>query len=223
MIDVIVSWPQHIDYPLWRRFLNFNRKRFNKVIIVFTQMNMGKDYRDYIKQQLSNVTFIDNDEVSGDWRNIAVNKGLKYSTSEWVWFTEQDFYPRTVFFKQMEEKMKDNQVVGVLQETRLHPCSLLIKREILDKTSKDFSASPPEYDHFGKIQQDLLKLGAKVTTIDPEYWYHMNGLSQNIYLLQTGKEPNYQPQEFKTYCETCLNEPNHPDFYQLFTNYLGGD
>ena len=74
-----------------------NVDKFNKIIIVFTDMKTSGDYRQWIQNVMAkdNVTFIENDEVSSgkDWRDVAVQKALKLSTSEWIWFTEQDFTP----------------------------------------------------------------------------------------------------------------------------------
>ena len=47
--DLIESWPQHLDYPLHRKFIKENRDRFAKVIIVFTAMNAQGDYREFVK------------------------------------------------------------------------------------------------------------------------------------------------------------------------------
>ena len=45
--DVIVSWPRHADYPLWRQFIRENRQRFAKVIVAFTDHD-GHDYSQFV-------------------------------------------------------------------------------------------------------------------------------------------------------------------------------
>ncbi len=224
-IDVIVSWPIHLDFPLWRQFIHENRSRFNKVIVVFTQMNTGRDYRPFLREQLSKegVSIIDNDEVEGsqDWRNVAVRKALGVSDAEWIWFTEQDFFPQKDFWDKVAYYSFHTDAFGYYQDTRLHPCCIFIRRNRLDQTTKDFSANPPGYDHFGKLQLDLEK-GLPIGKIDKEYGHHYNGLSQNIWLLMNGLEPNYNPPEFKEYCRKCLalDIPIEPNMKALFEKYV---
>lgn len=227
--DLLCVWPIHLDYPLYRKFLHDNRERFAKVIVVFTQMNTGKDYSEWVRQELNKdgVISIYNDEVlSGDWRNVAVRKGLSYSDAEWVFFTEEDFIPDPNFWGEFEIAMqtKSIDVIGVKQDTRLHPCCIFIKRSVLDKTSKDFSAHPPEHDHFGQIQKDLMNFDPPLTafTINPKLYTHMNGLSQNLYLLMVGEQPNYEPEKFRKYCQKCLqlDLPIQPDIKKLMEDYI---
>lgn len=228
--DLIVAHPKHLLYPLWNKYIRENRDRFTKVIIVMTDMSVPIDYTQYLKDWFASndVTIIANDPVTAqdDWRNIAVNKGLSLSDSEWVLFTEQDFLPEfgfwnAVYFMASLKNGKAYDFIDIKQDSRIHPCFILIKRSTLDKTSKDFSANPPHYDHFGKIQKDLEETQASECTILGLY-EHMNGLSQNLYLLQIGEEPNYRPEDFKEYCRKCLELPDlHPDFRELFSWYLG--
>lgn len=227
--DLLCVWPTHLDYPLYRKFLHDNRDRFAKVIVVFTQMNTGKDYSEWVRQELNKDGIIStyNDEVlSGDWRNVAVRKGLSYSDAEWVFFTEEDFLPGPNFWSEFDLVMqtKSIDVMGAYQDMRLHPCCIFIKREVLDKTSKDFSAHPPEHDHFGQIQKDLMNFDPPLTafTINPKLYTHMNGLSQNLYLLMVGEQPNYEPEKFRKYCQKCLqlDLPIEPHIKELMEDYV---
>lgn len=222
--DLICAWPKHLDYPLFRKFIHDNRDRFSKVILVLTNMNIEEDYSQFLQEVMGSdrVSLIVNDPVTADkdWRNVAMNKALELSDAESIWFTEQDFQPLDGFWNCVNQLTKTHDVVAALVDgTRMHPCSIFIKRSVLDKTSKDFSANPPEYDHFGHIQKDIEALG-EWASIPSIYWYHMNGLSQNMHLLQIGEDPNYNPSEFKRYCLKCLSEKIHPDFKELFEWYL---
>lgn len=228
LIDTILSWPQHLDYPLFRKYIQDNRNKFNKIIIVFTDMSVrGSDYRAYVQEVMAkdDILFINNDlvEAKDDWRNIAINKGLKFSTSEWVFFWEQDFTPKGNFWAEIADLMKRVDVFGYYQDSRLHPCCIFLKRTLLEHTSKNFGVIRDEADHFSRIQRNLESKDILIGVIPSYLGEHMNGLSQNMYMLQLGQEPNYQPERFKEYCSQCLKLDNHPDFIKLFTEYLGGD
>lgn len=220
--DIVIAHPSHLQYPLWQKFIHENRDRFGKVIIVFTKMNADTgDYRKFVQDAMSidTVTCLDNDEVRADqdWRDVAVNRALKYSNSEWVLFTEQDFFPLEEFWEEVERQSKENDIFGAVIQDRLHPCCIFAKREVIEKTSKNFGVVKDKLDHFGVFQQEVGSFSA----IPERYWYHMNGLSQNLYMLQKGDEPNFGINEFKEYCERCLeSEYIHEDFRELFLWYL---
>ena len=222
--DCLVVWPQNTDFPLWRQFIHDNRNRLSKVVVVFTDMQTDGDRRRFIEEAMKRdtITFTNNDKYSGerDWRDVAVNKGLQYSDSEWVWFTEQDFFPREGFWEEAEYKMNNfpNLLIGADIGGRLHPCCLFVRRVILELTHKDFSARPPEHDHFGQIQKDI----PMSSGISNKLYTHLNGLSQNMWLLQHGQEPNYQPEQFKDYCKDCLavEVPIQEDIEDLFQKYV---
>ena len=234
--DLIECWPRHEDYPLHRQFIHYNRDRFSKVIIVFTNMNVPNlDYREDIKEfmKLDDISFMDNDNVAADkdWRNIAVNKALTISTAQWVWFTEQDFmiYRPDKFWTGIVDLVDSGaDAIAYWQgNQRLHPCCFFIKRFLMDNfTSKDFGVVKDELDHFEKFAQEVndeeqislykLKEESKL-----DWFEHMNGLSQNMWMLQQGIEPNYRPEDFKEYCRKCLEvKPIHPDFERIFREYI---
>jgi hypothetical protein len=224
--DVLVAWPVHLDYPLWRQFIHDNRSRFEKVIIVFTQMNTGKDYSTWLTEQFNQDRIIStkNDEVLGyqDWRNVAVNKGLSYSDAEWIWFTEQDFFLREDFWDTIDWNNKSHTLFGYYQQNRLHPCCILITRAWLNKTNKNFGVVKDSLDHFGILQKELEDFNIPTGIISHDYGEHLNGLSQNMYLLQIGEKPNYEPEKFKEYCQKCLaiNLPIHPEIKKLMKDYV---
>lgn len=215
--DIIVSWPRNCDYPLWRNFIRNNRPRFNEVIVVFTETNAGDDYRDFVRSAMQSdyVHFIDSRPIlpGEDWRDVAVNEALVHSyNSEWIWFTEQDFYiTDEKFWNEIYYKaMAGFDLMAIAQQGRIHPACIFIKREILDQTSKNFGANPPEWDHFGLLQKELEELQIyRVLLADEDaYGYkHFNGLSHNWHLINQGQEPNYNPGEFAEYLKQCIALP----------------
>lgn len=230
-IDVIVTWPRNTDYPLWRKFIKDNRFRFERVIVVFMETNQGEDYREFLRDVLSkdDVLCIDSPLVNGgeDWRNIAVNEGLRESlNSEWVWFTEQDFFVNEGFWDVMSKIMDDKKVgsIGVKSGNRLHPCSLFIRRSVLGKTKKDFGARPPEFDHFGQVQKDLeyMKAEHDIVILPEAYYLHMNGLSHNMRLVSEGGVANHQREQFLSYLHKCMEAgvPLHSSFIRIAESQL---
>jgi hypothetical protein len=234
--DLIITWPRNTDYPLWREFIRNNRTRFNNVIIVFMNPNTGTDYREFIRKVMFKdfVLFVDSPEpkTGEDWRNIAVHAGLFHSLhSEWLWFTEQDFLPIETdderdFWSEVEHGVNEgNSVIGVKDQTRLHPCSLFIKREALNITCKDFGIVPNKLDHFGLIQRDIEITKLPTFIVNERYYYHMNGLSHNFRLVAEGLEPNYEVRKFRKYMEDCLKVkvPLDDRFKNLASYYLANN
>jgi hypothetical protein len=219
--DLILVWPKHLDFPYWRQQLHNNRRYFSKVIIVFTNMNTGNDYRDFIHYAMASddVTFLDNEEVTGDqdWRNVAVNLALKHSDNEWVFFTEQDFFYEKDLLEYVQNSRTVDSCIGVLVGLRLHPCCIFIKRKLLDSTSLNFSVIKDVSDHFSRIQNDLDEKEL-IRVIPHTMWTHLGGLSQNMHILMNGGKIEYMPKEFAEYVRLCLNVtvPMHLDFIDLF-------
>lgn len=225
--DVIVSWPRNNDYPLWRQFIRDNRNRFAKVIIVFTETNQGANYKKFVMDAMNedNVTFFDSPTYGAeqDWRDVAVNCALQYSTSNWVWFTEQDFYPRNGFWNYVDSLYTlGYDVIATYDAGRMHPCNILLKRSVLDKTRKNFAIVPGVADHFGQLQIDLEQMDIKIGAIHPDAYFHYNGLSHNFTLMSRGETPNYYPEEFNQYLNMCLevNVPLEPGFVSLVRGFL---
>jgi hypothetical protein len=217
----------HLDYPLWRQFIHDNRDKFAKVIVIFTNMNTGKDYRPWLQQELNKdgIISMSNDEVRAgdDWRNIAVNRGLTYSDSEWVWFTEQDYFPLEGFWGVVYTMSEASEVFGHFQDDRLHPCCIFIKRSLLNTTDRDFGVVRDKSDHFGLLQQELDFRNVPIGIISSYYGKHYNGLSQNMWMLMNNEEPNYQPDKFKEYCSDCLkiDLPIEPHIKEVLESYVG--
>jgi len=228
--DVFISWPKNTDFPLFRKFLKDERTRFNEILIVFTEPNHGNDYAQFVKDSLFEqraLCFYSSplNNATEDWRNVAIHSALRNSLhSEWILFLEQDFIPQPGFWDEVERLANaGNKVIGVYEGTRLHPCFLLMRREILKKTSLNFSANPPYWDHFGHIQKDLINLGEPIGDVQSKYWYHMAGLSHNCRLMFEGQMPNHKIDEFVIYLKKCLLLPPETleaDFQRIATNFI---
>ncbi len=233
MIDLILCWPNNNDYPLFRQFIHDNRALFNKVIIVFTQTNIRPNISSFIVKAMieDNVLFLINphdpiEHPEDDWRNVAMNEALKFSSSSHVLFIEQDFIIKDL--AQFNAAICDylasgEEVIGVRDNKRLHPCYLLMRRRLLNQLTPDFSAHPPEYDHFGSIQKQLESRNIKPAIIPESLYLHLNGTSSNWNLILSGQEPNWQPEQFKIYLAECLKVkvPLNYLWCQTAKKYLG--
>ena len=201
--DVIVAWPRHADYPLWRAFIRDERERFGQVIVAFTE-HTGYDYRPFIVANLPDVRLIDVPVSANDWRDDAVNAALDVSDAEWVWFTEQDFLiadPPT-FFPHLIAIAGANGAAGWFDHYRWHPSCLLVHRERIEATSRYFGPVP--FDHFARFSAELGPVG----DIGPEGWEHLAGLSHNHWLHEstgTLDTPGiYERERFVRYLADCL-------------------
>lgn len=52
IVDVVVTWPRHCDYPLWRAQLGMVRERFARVLVAFTNHHQRRDYSGFVGGQL---------------------------------------------------------------------------------------------------------------------------------------------------------------------------
>lgn len=207
--DVVVSWPVNCDYPLWREFIHDNRDRFQKIIVVFTEAPGMYDYRKAVEPILAkdDVQCFNSPVVFGgeDWRNIAVNAGLRATVHDWIWFTEQDFFPTDVMFDDCDYMVDDGKrVIAAYQGDRMHPCSIFMARDLLGELRLDFGIIPNEADHFYKIQKQLEQKQESIGKLDPKTYTHFNGLSHNWRLVTEGQIPNYHAGEFIQYLRDCL-------------------
>lgn len=210
--DIIVCWPRNNDYPIWREFIHNNRSRFNEIIIVFTETNYGDDYRDFVRSAMFNdaVQFVDilNIPSGQDWRDVSVNAALMHSyNAEYIWFTEQDFFPKEGFWDFIEKAFAEgNDIVATYDATRMHPCNIMITRYALTwQTRKDFGIVPDKIDHFGVFQRAAESMGAKIAKVPENLYEHLNGLSHNFSLIERGELPNYHAERFNQYLRDCLS------------------
>lgn len=205
--DLITVWPKNNDYPLWRKQIEVMQGVFNKIIIVFMETNQGHDYRDFVRSQMPFATFVEQHKLvpGEDWRDACVKDALAVSTSEWIWFTEEDFFVGPGFWESVNRFLQmGSEVFGVFDQTRLHPCCIFIARKLLEKTSKNFGIKSGEYDHFGQIQLDLAAMKIPVGEIFHNTCYHMAGLSSNWTLAASGDTPNYKIELFRDYINQCF-------------------
>ena len=234
-VDVIVSWPKSMDYPLWRDFILAHQQLFNKVIIVFTETHAGVDYSDFIMKSLPGVNFLflhaEPVKNTEDWRDNAVNQALRHSDADWVWFTEQDLLILSPsFWPIISVGMASYDVIGYKEGSRFHPSNIFVARHMINKTRMDFGIVPNKADHFWKFYFDLKANGARIKNLkykadqNTDTFYHMNGLSHNLSLIQRGEEPVYKVDEFKTYLAMTLHvEPLDDRYKSMLTDYFGVD
>lgn len=230
--DIILSWPNNNDYPLWRKFLKDNRTRFNEVIIAFTETHQQPNYVDFVKSQLSPLHcqfVIPPPTPSGeDWRNIAVNQCLIHSyNAPWIWFTEQDYIitnPDQFFLEVEGAEALGYEVMAHYEADRMHPASIFIKRTLLNKTRKDFAVVPNKYDHFYKLQQDIEALQSPIYKLK-NYTKHLNGLSSNMSLIARGEAPNYKPDEVIAWVIDCIKcgVECDPRWLKIYQNWLNAE
>lgn len=223
--DLITVWPTNCDYPLWRQQIRNTREHFADVIIVFMNPNQGSDLRDFIKWAMEEdqIKFLDSPKVHGgqDWRNVATRFALEHSHNDWIWFTEQDFFTTKQFWLEVNKYVKEqHKAIAIKEGDRVHPASILIKREIVDLTRKNFSVVP-EHDHFYAFVMDVIEKYGDFKIVKGGYT-HMNGLSHNMTLLQRGEPITYKPEELKEYLEKCikLDVPISVYFRELSDSFI---
>lgn len=225
-MDAIVAWPKSCDYPLFRRWIRENIRYFKQFIIVFTETNHGFDYSFFVADSLADlpqVLFCYNPPVRGieDWRDVAVNYALNESTSDVVWFLEQDLIiSDNNFITRCLNNLKECDVIGYMDgTTRMHPCNLWVKKSMINQTNRYFGVVPGKLDHFAQFYQELTHIpDVRIHKLPypNDSFYHMNGLSHNMTLLENGEEITYQPHEFQGYLAMCLQEEGlHPEFKKL--------
>lgn len=223
--DLITVNATHIDFPAFRYYVRNNRSLFSSVIVALSEhcgkLNLG----DFIQGSMIA------DDVSvlaplpfgrRDWRDVATHHALSKCSSEWILFIEQDFIIKN--HSLLETTLNgDHFLVGFNEGNRLHPAFLMIRRDILLQTSMDFSARPPEHDHFGCIWKDLQRLGYSALLLEdlgfksPVDWEHLAGITHNYTLLMTGSVPCYQVERFKEYNQylLALDIEQDPRFLQV--------
>lgn len=232
-VDLIISWPKSMDYPVWRAFILKHYELFGKIFIVFTETNTDPDYSKFVEMALDKENFVfiypGPLEPGQDWRDQAVNLALEKSTANWVWFTEQDFMVLTpAFWAIVSLAMTRSDAIGYKEGQRLHPANLWVKREFINKTKKFFGVIPDKLDHFGRFYTELRLSGATIHQMKYEggnnvhdTFYHMNGLSSNLSLIQRGELPNYKEDEFADYLKLSLQvNPMDFTYRRMVIDYL---
>lgn len=190
--DVITQYCVYNDYPIFRHHLQKYRDQMNKIILYPSRHHGFRDFEAFSKEQIKE-TWVDPVPINygvEDWRQAETIPCLQHLESDWVWFREQDFFVDNwdKFYEDAERLMTECDMFGWQQNDNapyIHPCCLFIKRELLNKTSKDFSAHPEihESDHFATITKEARELGAKIVRLQDvgyknwENAYHLGGMS----------------------------------------------
>ena len=215
MIDALICHPKDIIYPQFMYRMNKDRNLFGRVVVVMTQTVTDRDYTDYIKSHIKDVTMVVNYPYKGlDWRQDAIVEGLFETREDRVLFLEQDFLVDDGFFKALFDKSKPYTTVGFRAGNRFHPACLLVTQDAIARTRKDFSVDPDVGDHFYKFTLDLENIGncASLKNFDLPKFKHLSGLTQNYRLTNRF----HHPKEFYNYLMESL-EYDQPDDWRLFT------
>lgn len=203
--DVLITWPSGCDYPLCRFQLQTFRSYFEKVVIS-TYDHGTPDFREFLKTAMKKTAFVDLGFDNVHWRERCVMAGLEKAKSDWILFTEQDFFWKgDHFLETVLAETANSDIIGIRQGNRLHPCFLLVKRSVLDKTSKDFSVQGQDKDHFQKVSEELLKIGKFMDIRDLGMfegidWYHFSSMTWNLFRIKDGDIKEFhEPAEFLVY------------------------
>ena len=196
---VCLVWPKHCDYPVFRYNMKRFKDYFQDIFIGFTYHYQEEDYSNFIRADLD-AKFIDiKHGQDQDWRDEGINQLLDLMPpTEHVLFIEQDFLIKdgTFFDKLFKE---DHDFIYYMEGSRIHPAFALVKRDLIERTSRDFSAVHPK-DHFGKFFDELglLTQGQNIEDLGvvfKEDFYHMAGLTQNYQCFKY-QDPFFRPNTF---------------------------
>lgn len=199
-IDIVISHPYEIRYPLWEKIMERNQKYFNSIIVCFTPGEiLRKDFSEAIKKELGekvkNAVFLDFPGIAGqgDWRNTATNFGIDNSQADAILFLEQDL----IMPDMRVATSFDNLMLYIMENGRVHPAFLRIKREEIEKTERNFAPVQEKgLDHFDLFVSQLV---CPRIMINNDLYYHMAGYTDNCRLEWEGKQPNYKTDEFKLF------------------------
>lgn len=231
-VDIIVVAPESVDYVYFRKFLHDIRYNFNEIIYVFTKDSSEFNYSSFITKDLSFVKFIHVENKSNrDWRDIATNAGIECSNADKILFIEPDF---KIDVSDLLNLNVTNSVVSYYDNAfRIWPSFLLVKRDLLNKTNRNFSAGCFDQitrldsknfkipmiknkiteknilvDHFGKFTSDLLEMTDDFYFLNESNikFYHYAGITYNFSLCRMNNLKHlYYPSIFLNYLKESLN------------------
>lgn len=223
-IDLLSQVCIYTDFPFWREWIKKYRSNFNKVILYASKQHGVVDLETYWRDVLPETwvsTKIDWTTPGIDWRQAESEPLLEKSESKWILFMEADFFcdDWDKLWTDVEKAMETADLIGWWSASAfpyIHPCFCLIKRELLDKTNKDFRAHPEidGSDHFAMITKDAEALGAKIVKLqdlgwtEPDHAFHLGGLTypfQDFKGDETIIGTKY-PAAFATYVDTLIAE-----------------
>jgi len=179
-----------------------HRHRFNKIILYPSKQHGVVDLEDLWLKSFPE-TWVERQPIDygvNDWRQAETEPLIELSDAEWLLFMEADFFVTNwdKLFKDVEEAAANgSEMIGCWSPSQfpyVHPCFLLMKRSLFDKTNKDFRAHPEILgsDHFAMLTRDAERLGAKITILEDmgykewEDYFHLGGLT---YAFQDWKGP----------------------------------
>jgi len=132
-----------------------------------------------------------------------VNAGLDVSDAEWVWFTEPDFFILKPDFWETVDLSDWADVIGWRDSLpRWHPSCLFVRREVIERTSRNFGPFPN--DHFVQFSDEVDGLAVGRAILDPRDFEHLQGLSYNHELVDRGQPVTFNPERFHRYLADCL-------------------
>ena len=187
--DVLITWPSGCDYPLFRLNMSLWEPMINDVIVGF-YAHGAPDYTGFIKEHFPQADFVSSAETGMAWRERAVELELEKSISDVVCFSEQDFFfGNSDSLKRCVEALGKWDTIGIRQGSRLHPCFLLTKRELVEKTSKDFSVKGDHKDHFFQFGKEIREVGSFVDLselglYEGRDWFHLSSLTWNLFRIK---------------------------------------
>lgn len=207
MISVVMSWPDGFDFPIFRQKLPELLNQVGEVVIVFNQHG-NHSLRPWLKDHmtLDRVIMLDseNSQNSGDWRNKSTNLGIDNASGDRILFLEQDFliYDYNFFFGKVS--LTDTPIVGFRETNRLHPAFLLVDRDILDQTHRNFSVMGTGVDHFASVSKQLLahryETLYSIGLTDGIHYKHLRGLTDNYF----APNPYFDLPSFCEYNQQCM-------------------
>lgn len=200
--DLLITWHESCDYPIFRATLKKHRDFFGKIIIYLSKHFREPVYADFLKESirdLGNIVFLDPIEYEygvEDWRHISTTYMLKQSNSEWVCSVEQDWFAKDwdALLHQTEEAMKAADMVGWMNETAapyIHPAYWFMKRDLLESLGADFKPHSEIVgaDHFAMMTYKAQEKGAKIVSLQDLGFdcnfreeadaFHLGGVNQN--------------------------------------------
>jgi hypothetical protein len=235
--SLIVSQITSVDYPLWRAWLAKYHSWFDEILIYFDVQYRHPFFWAFIQQNLStipNIRFLDPVPYEygvGDWRSTATNELVKQATGDWLISIEQDWFviDWEALFKNMSGSMSVADMFGWWNPTNtpyIHPAFWGIKRELFEKTTKDFSPHPEinGSDHFAMVTYDAIKLGAKIDKYYEKFspdsnYFHLGGVNQNYLNGMNEGFEFHRAEPFYVYNKHCMSLPIAQD--ERFMNLMG--
>lgn len=192
-IDIVSQICVYNDNPIFRQLIQRHRNKFNKVILYASRHHGVIDLEEFWRRVFPETwvsTEIDWTKPGVDWRQEETIPLIEKSDSEWILFMEADFFVDDwdKLWRDVEKAMQDADMIGWYDNNvpfYIHPCFLLIKRELLEKTQKDFRAHPEieGSDHFAQITKDVEKMGKTIIKLQDLGWkawenaFHLGGLT----------------------------------------------